>query len=84
MDSDTLVNTGTPTSLNSIYDSEVDNLCGTTVLGRYTLLERINEPSGEAVLYLASVSANSNKDALSTVSGSKDNHIHNNHGYNNS
>ncbi len=84
MKSDTLVNTGTPTSLNSIYDSEVDNLCGTTVLGRYTLLERINEPSGEAVLYLAAVSANSNKDALSTVSGSKDNHIHNNHGYNNS
>ena len=36
MKSDTLVNTGTPTSLNSIYDSEVDNLCGTTVLGRYT------------------------------------------------
>ena len=84
MKSDTLVNTGTPTSLNSIYDSEVDNLCGTTVLGRYTLLERINEPSGEAVLYLAAVSANSNKDALSTVSGSKDNHIHSNPGYNNS
>lgn len=82
MDSDTLVNTGTPTSLNSIYDSEVDNLCGTTVLGRYTLLERINESSGEAVLYLATVPASSNKDTLSTVSGNADNH--NNPGYDNS
>ena len=71
MDSDTLINSGTPTRFNNVYDSEVDNLSGTTVLGRYTLLERINEPSGEAVLYLAGISADS-ADSESTDPASGD------------
>ena len=48
-----LNSTNNKTLINTNSGSEVDNLSGTVVLEKYTLLNRINSPSGEAALYMA-------------------------------
>ena len=54
MSSKTLLNsTKNKTIINNSSSSEVDNLTGTVVLEKYTLLNRISNPSGEAAIYMA-------------------------------
>ena len=54
MSSETLLNSANnKTLINTSSGSEVDNLTGSVVLEKYTLLNRINAPSGEAALYMA-------------------------------
>ena len=54
MSSKTLLNsTKNRTIINNSSSSEVDNLTGTVVLEKYTLLNRISNPSGEAAIYMA-------------------------------
>ena len=54
MTTKTILNsTNNKTLINTNSGSEVDNLTGTVVLEKYTLLNRINSPSGEAALYMA-------------------------------
>ena len=54
MTTKTILNsTNNKTLINTNSGSEVDNLSGTVVLEKYTLLNRINSPSGEAALYMA-------------------------------
>ena len=48
-----LNSTNNKTLINTNSGTEVDNLTGTVVLEKYTLLNRINSPSGEAALYMA-------------------------------
>ncbi len=45
------------TLLNIISGTEVDNLAGTTVLEKYMLMNKLDDPSGEAVLYRANAPA---------------------------
>ena len=61
MTTKTILNsTNNKTLINTGSGSEVDNLTGTVVLEQYTLLNRINSPSGEAALYMAISNASSN------------------------
>ena len=54
MSSETLLNsTNNKTLINTSSNSEVDNLTGIVVLDKYTLLKRMNDPSGEAAIYMA-------------------------------
>ncbi len=56
MSSPTIVNShnlNKKTLLNIISGTEVDNLAGTTVLEKYMLMNKLDAPSGEAVLYMA-------------------------------
>ena len=56
MSSETKINSSDSnkkTSLNATFDSEIDNLTGETVLGKYLLQNKLDDPSGEAVLYRA-------------------------------
>ena len=60
MTTKTILNsTNNKTLINTGSGSEVDNLTGTVVLEQYTLLNRINSPSGEAALYMAISNASS-------------------------
>ena len=54
-----LNSTNNKTLINTNSGSEVDNLTGIVVLEKYTLLNRINSPSGEAALYMAVNNASS-------------------------
>ena len=54
MTTKTILNsTNNKTLINTNSGSEVDNLTGTVVLDKFTLLNRINSPSGEAAIYMA-------------------------------
>ena len=60
MTTKTILNsTNNKTLINTNSGNEVDNLSGTVVLEKYTLLNRINSPSGEAALYMAVNNASS-------------------------
>jgi serine/threonine protein kinase/flagellar biosynthesis GTPase FlhF len=64
MPSDTLLNSeNDKTFINTSSISEVDNLTGTIVLEKYTLLNRINDSSGEATLYKAVCNISKNSSA---------------------
>ena len=47
------LNTNKKTLLNIVSDSDVDNLTDTVVLDKYMLMNKLDAPSGEAVLYMA-------------------------------
>ncbi|MBQ3775715.1 MAG: serine/threonine protein kinase [Ruminobacter sp.] len=67
MSSETLLNSANnKTLINTGSGSEVDNLTGTVVLEKYTLLNKINDPSGEAALYMAVGNTSQNSSVQNT------------------
>ena len=67
MSSETLLNSANnKTLINTGSGSEVDNLTETVVLEKYTLLNKINDPSGEAALYMAVGNTSQNSSVQNT------------------
>ena len=67
MSSETLLNSANnKTLINTGSGSEVDNLTGSVVLEKYTLLNKINDPSGEAALYMAVGNTSQNSSVQNT------------------
>ncbi|WP_051621916.1 protein kinase [Ruminobacter sp. RM87] len=67
MSSETLLNSANnKTLINTGSGCEVDNLTGTVVLEKYTLLNKINDPSGEAALYMAVGNTSQNSSVQNT------------------